>query len=132
VSVALACTALVAGGSVAGCSDEQAQWCDRLADQGDLAALVGAVAAEDPAATETALAELEELAASAPPPVREEMDQVVEVLSEVVELRLGAEEMPAGELENQRARVNQRLEDVAVPTAAVGRWAETECGITLD
>lgn len=130
-SVAAAAAALVVISSAA-CSDEEARWCDRLADQGDLSALVSAVGAEDPAAAESALSELEELAVSAPAPIHEEMDQVVEVLSEVVELRLAPEDVSAGELEDQRALVNQRLEDVAVPTAAVGSWAETECGITLD
>jgi hypothetical protein len=118
--------------AVAGCSDGQPGWCSRLAEQDDLGALVSAVGQEDAAAAAAALEDLEELARSAPGPIGDEMEEIVEVLSEVVDLRLADDEVAAGDLENQRARVNQRLDEVTVPTAAVGRWAETECGITLD
>jgi hypothetical protein len=117
---------------VTSCSDGQPEWCDRLAEQDDLGALVSAVGEGDTAAAAEALDDLEELARSAPAPIGDEMDQIVEVLSEVVDLRLAEGDVAAGDLENQRARVNQRLEEVTVPTAEVGHWAETECGIVLD
>jgi hypothetical protein len=118
--------------SASSCSDGQPEWCARLAEQDDLGALVAAVADDDTAAAAEALDDLEELARDAPAPIGDEMDQIVEVLSEVVDLRLAEGDVAAGDLENQRARLNQRLEEVTVPTAEVGHWAETECGLTLD
>jgi hypothetical protein len=130
--VAAAAGALALVLAASSCSDGQPEWCARLAEQDDLGALVAAVAGDDTAAAAEALDELEELARSAPAPIGDQMDQIVEVLSEVVDLRLAGDDVAAGDLENQRARVNQRLEEVTVPTAEVGRWAETKCGITLD
>jgi ElaB/YqjD/DUF883 family membrane-anchored ribosome-binding protein len=127
--VAATALAMLAGSA---CSDPQAKWCTELADQQDLGALVAAVGSGDLAASEAAMTDLEELADSAPEPIREEMDQVVTVLSEVVDLRLDSGDLAPDELENLRTRVNQRLDQVSVSAAAVAGWAETECGIALD
>jgi hypothetical protein len=129
---ALLAAAALAMAATSACSDSQAKWCTELADQQDLAALVAAVDSGDVAASEAAMADLEELADGAPEPIRDEMDQVVTVLTEVVDLRLDSGELAPDELENLRTRVNQRLDQVSESAAAVSGWAETECGLTLD
>ena len=128
----MAGAALILGAAVGGCSDGRPGWCDDLAERQDLDALVTAVVADDTAAAEEALSDLEELAESAPAEISDEMEAVVALVEEVVDIRLAGDEVSEAELERRREHVNQQLAEVTDRTAAVSRWAEQQCGLQLD
>lgn len=115
-----------------GCGDGRPGWCDDLAERQDLDALVTAVVADDPAAAEEALSDLQQLAEGAPAEISDEMETVVALVEEVVDIRLAGDEVSEAELERRRELVNQQLAEVPDHTATIGRWAEQQCGLQLD
>ena len=136
----LAVTAVVAVST--GCGDGRPAFCDDLARAADMDDLSAALRAQDLDRARTAAREFSDLADGAPEDLRPDMQDLAGAVSEIVDL-LSAERnaMPgaghegqgdAAVVERQRDELNERLDDLAVTSSRVERWASRECGLDLD
>lgn len=114
------------------CGDGQPSWCDDLRSLGDLDTLATAISTGDGTAAQAEVGRFTEAAGRAPEEIRDDMEAIAEVLAEVVDVGMAGGGAADTDLERRRERANQRLAEVSEHTAAVGSWAEEECGIRLD
>lgn len=138
VAVAV-CFAMVAG-TLSACTDRTEVYCDELAKQADLSALVAALNSKDlPRATDEAR-KLGELADRAPQEIRVDMQALAQSVLDIVAL-LKADQKQApnssvegdssAQVDQDRNQLNRRFDDLDVRSARVSRWASEKCGLKL-
>lgn len=121
---------------VSSCGDGTPGFCEPLAESADLSGLATAIEAGD---LDTAGAEAErlsDLADSAPAEIRDDFDELIDAVVDVIELleSTAATDGPGagtGDLERQRDDLNARLGELGTSSDRVAAWASAQCGIDL-